>query len=173
MKILELTADEVRRVLSYDPESGELHWKKAGRRGPVKPGAAAGTLHPSGYITVMLHGRCYKAHRLAWLLMMGVWPNGHIDHINGRCADNRWANLRLATRSQNLSNSKLRSDSTTGAKGVSFNKQMQKWIAYVNHKGARYYLGTFADMASAIIARDNKARELHGEFARLNEELSA
>lgn len=162
---MKLDADLARRLLAYDPETGLLRWRER-RRPCISAGQVAGCVNPSGYVTVVIAGSSYKAHRVAWLMTHGEWPTHHIDHINGNCSDNRLANLRSATRSQNLSNSRVRKDSTTGRKGVSFHRQVGKWVAYVNHQGKRFYLGLFDSPEAAALARDTKARELHGEFAR-------
>ena len=90
-----------------------------------------------------------------------------IDHVNGNPLDNRRENLRLATYSQNMANSKLRSDNTTGFKGVSWSKQKGKFRAYIWFEKKLYHVGFFNTAEEASEARQIKAIELHKEFARL------
>lgn len=160
-----LTAERLHELIDYDAETGEFRWRVSRSPGS-RAGGIAGTINQNGYRHIVVDGLHCKAHRLAWLYVHGNWPSSHIDHINGDTLDNRIANLRQATRSQNIANSKLRKDSTTRFKGVSFNKKTGKYVAYLNHNGARIYLGLFRTPEAAARARDSKARELHGEFAR-------
>lgn len=94
--------------------------------------------------------------------------NGEIDHINGDKTDYRRENLRIATHAQNNQNKGLRRDSTTGYKGVCFDKRSKRYIAYINANNKRTYLGYFMDKEDAARAYDKAAVSLHGDFARLN-----
>lgn len=96
-------------------------------------------------------------------------PDGtQVDHINGDKLDNRKANLRLATNAQNQMNKVTQSNSTTGYKGVSFEKSIGRYRAYINFQGKRYNLKTFKTPEQAAEAYNIKAKELFGEFALLN-----
>ena len=103
--------------------------------------------------------------RLAWLYMNGEHPKALIDHMNRITSDNRYCNLREVTQSQNLLNSKIRTNNRSGIKGVSWNKQDNNWIASLTLKGVRYYMGAFKDINDAKLAVMKKREELHGEFA--------
>ena len=95
-------------------------------------------------------------------------PDGYqTDHINGNKLDNRIENLRVATVTQNHANSKPRGG-TSRYKGVSWNKEKGKWMAYINHNGKRIFLAYFTDETDAGTAYDNAALLLHGEYARCN-----
>ena len=94
--------NSIRDVLDYDPETGVLTWKVNHRR--VRAGSIAGWLDSSGYRYVGVEGSKFKAHRIAWFLYHGEQPPEMIDHINRDRADNRIANLRSVTRSQNMLN---------------------------------------------------------------------
>ena len=104
IEIRPLTAEWLRAVLDYDPKTGLFHWRidRGGRKARI--GALAGSFDATGYIQIMIDGKNYKAHRLAWLYVTGNWPIGDIDHLNGERANNRWSNLREATKSINQQN---------------------------------------------------------------------
>lgn len=92
-----------------------------------------------------------------------------VDHKNLNTMDNRIANLRLATKSQNAQNiPKRRKNTSSQFIGVSFNKRRKKWLAYINYEGKRIWLGAFDNEIDAAKAYDAAARKYHGEFARLN-----
>jgi HNH endonuclease len=94
-------------------------------------------------------------------------PKGMVvDHINGNSLDNRRCNLRLCTQTENIQNSRQRTDAKSRFKGV-YPKD-DKWYARVSHRGKVYYLGTFDDDVEAAKARDRKASELYGPYAWLN-----
>jgi len=97
-------------------------------------------------------------------------PNGMVcDHISGNGLDNRKANLRPATVSQNLCNRPKRKDPTRSKyKGLEWDKRQRKWKARIQHNGRRIYLGSFAGEIEAAQAYDRKAKALFGEFARPN-----
>lgn len=106
------------------------------------------------------------------------WPTMHrlllglygppIDHINGNGLDNRRANLRLCSLSQNLGNMKLRNDNHSGFKGVSWDSRRSRWVAFIQCDHRAYNLGSFGSSIDAAHAYDTKARELFGEFAKTN-----
>jgi hypothetical protein len=113
--------------------------------------------------------RAGKQRRI-WLhrLVLGTSPGTEIDHKNGDGLDNRRANLRRATRTQNNGNSRLRLNSKSKLKGVHFYKARHKWCARIQVNGCGKYLGEFATREEAATAYDRAARELFGEFARPN-----
>lgn len=164
-----LTAARARELLDYDPETGVLTWRRPVAH-PRFAGRVAGTVHdrrrpgPS-YISLQVDGKKYLGHRLAWLIVYGNWPQGIIDHINGDGTDNRLRNLREATGSQNQHNSRLRSDSSTGLKGVSISRRENKYRATIKRNGRQVYLGLFSTAQEAHAAYCEAADELHGEFA--------
>jgi hypothetical protein len=91
-----------------------------------------------------------------------------VDHINGDTLDNRRCNLRICTATQNTKNRKPSSNNTSGFKGVTFHKRMNRYQSYITADKKLIHLGTFPDPISAARAYDAAARRLHGEFARLN-----
>jgi hypothetical protein len=155
----------------YDLATGTFWWKKrgAGRRMNVP---ISGSRNPSGYHYVRikmpsLKKQSYLAHRLAWFCTFGSWPK-IIDHINGDKRDNRLSNLREATKSQNMANSRLFSTNRSGFKGVSFNATDRRWCAYIGVNGKRRNLGSFPSAEEAYAAYCVAALTEFKDFARLS-----
>lgn len=162
-----LTQLRLRELLDYDPITGIFRSRHA--RSKLKIGDCAGTIQFQGYRLISVDGEKLRAARLAWLYMTGEWPTEHIDHINGDPADDRWANLRQASRSENMANQKLlRLDNTSGARGVSWDKRLGKWHARVNYQRKLHHVGYFDSFEEAVAARDAKAAAIHQAFAKLN-----
>lgn len=93
--------------------------------------------------------------------IMDAGPGEIIDHANRNTLDNRRANLRRCTATQNRANSQVRRDCLSGYKGVSFNRRNGKWCAQL-------YIGTFVSQEDAAKAYDAAARSVFGEFALTN-----
>lgn len=167
----DLPPKRLHEVLRYDPETGYLHWKTQthGYHGIIRPGDRAGSVK-DGYINVHVDKVLYRAHRLAWYMVTGEWlsPKQDIDHINGDRADNRFANLRLVTRTQNNMNLPVRTDNISGYRGVTLRKDTRKWHARITVAGKIILLGDFIDLEDARAARA-KAEELYfGAHSYLN-----
>lgn len=160
-----LTQDELKRHLSYDPDTG-MFVRIASISPRVRVGEEPGTIRDDGYRCIRINSERYMAHRLAWLYVHGQWPANDIDHINGIRADNRIANLRCATRSENLCNQGKSKANKSGFKGVYWNKQRRKWQGELIVRGKRFYLGLYSDPAAAANAYAEAAAKHHGEFAR-------
>lgn len=160
-----LTREELKRCLSYDPETGVFTWAFRARNS-IKIGDVAGSMSRSGYQYIGINGKRYLAHRLAWLYVQGVWPENDVDHINRIKTDNRIANLRDATKSQNLGNSKTSRKNTSGVKGVCWHRHIRKWQATIHMHGKNRHLGYFATREAAAEAYRAAAENHHGEFAR-------
>ena len=91
-----------------------------------------------------------------------------IDHINGDTLDNRKENLRFATYSQNLANSKIRKDNTSGYKGVRWHKRDKIWMAYIRYQNKHIHLGSYKDKKETALAYNEAAKKYFGEYAKLN-----
>lgn len=98
------TFERVNELLRYEPETGKLYWKIS-RKGVKGAGSEAGCLRKDGYIYIGIEGERHLAHRVAWLLHEGHWPDGNPEHENLIKSDNRWENIKdLATGSENMGN---------------------------------------------------------------------
>jgi hypothetical protein len=114
-----LTQEYLHSILDYDSNTGIFVWKKRLSQ-RAKIGKTAGSMI-QGYLEIGIHGKSYKAHRLAWLYVYGVFPKLSIDHINCVPNDNRICNLREANASENGQNRKKL--------GVHFDKRLKRFCA--------------------------------------------
>jgi hypothetical protein len=166
-----LTAEYVRSVLDYDPETGTFRWSKtlAGVRyfrGDLV-GGSAGTINQHGYRVITVGKAKHPAAKLACLIVTGEWPIGEVDHKNTVRNDDRWDNLRPATPSQNVQNRNRPRNNTSGFKGVSWSASRKAWWAQITKDGIHHNLGLFATPEEAYTAYCEAAASLHGEFSRL------
>lgn len=108
-------------------------------------------------------------HRLIASRMVGRALERHeqVDHINGDSLDNRRSNLRIATTSQNIANSKPQSGRSSRFKGVCWDKSREKWIAGITINYRRQNLGRYDTEEAAYAAYCEAARAQFGDFARL------
>ncbi len=159
-----LTAERLRALLDYDAASGKFTWRF--KRGKMRAGSLAGAQGHDGRIVIGVDREILLAHRLAWLHHYGEWPADDIDHINMDRSDNRICNLRVATPSQNLANQPARKNTSTGLKGVSFDRERGKFKAQikVNYKGR--LIGRFDTAEEASEAYRAVAVAAFGEYAR-------
>lgn len=160
-----LTHARLLELVHYDPATGIFTAKVA--RKQVKAGQRLGTLVGGGYLACMILSRMYKLHRLAWFYMTGQWPVDEIDHRNRKKADNRWRNLREATRGQNQVNW-VRANKT-GFRGVHQltprSDGRQRYQAKIRTQGVSFHLGVFDTPEEASAAYIVAAKAVHGEFA--------
>lgn len=166
----DLSAEYLRSIIEYDPESGEFSWKR--RPGyPAKwntrySGKIAGTVCTyHNRILIRIDGKQYQAHRLAWLYMTGEWPQDDIDHKDCNRLNNKFNNLRSCTHTQNCANTKGRSG-RCGLKGVDYHKRMKKYRARIRMGGTQVFLGNFDTPDDAHEAYCKAVYKFHGEFAR-------
>lgn len=163
---MSLTQASLKQALQYDPNTGLF--LRLTKYNASKKGSFLGSLQPHGYRTICVNYKKYYAHRLAWLYVFGIFPDEELDHINGDRSDNRIINLRAADRRKNSRNSSLRSDNTSGFKGVTWNRDCNKWLAQIQKEGVHYFLGVFDTIEVAAMAYDDEAIKLFGEFAKTN-----
>jgi hypothetical protein len=163
-----MAVDEMLAILTYDRVTGILAWArdcggKDNKR--IKAGTPAGGYSPQGYIVIRMNKVLYPAHRLAWFIETGDWPDLEVDHVNGVRDDNRWENLRLATSSQNNMNRQASRPNTTGFRGVIYWRG--KWRAQIKIDGRQTGLGTFDTPEAAHDAYRAAVLSHHGEFGRV------
>lgn len=163
-----LNLTNLRKVLHYDPETGAFTWLRV-RSGVSTAGKAAGSVftHPQTdhrYLIISVFCQRYRAHRLAVFYMTGQWPSDEVDHKDGDGLNNRWDNLRVATRSQNHANSKLARNNVSGFKGV--RQTRGRYRARIAVEKKRIELGTFDTAEEAHQAYCIAARRFFGLFAR-------
>lgn len=162
---MSITQKQLKHLFSYDSATGvfsritDNKYAMNAKRGPAGYNSA-------GYIRIKISGKSYSAHRLAWLFVYGHFPSRDLDHINGVKNDNRIANLRECTMSQNQSNRRLQRNNSTGVKGTSFHKTSGKYQCRVTKNGRQIYLGLFDSLDDAKTAYNKAAEAHHGEFAR-------
>lgn len=172
-----ITAEYLRSRLRYEPETGDFYWlpkdvtlAKNRQWNGQFAGKQAGCIHPAtGYVVITLshaagRWRLYPAHRLAWLYMTGNWP-AEVDHKDRNRSNNRWANLREATTSQNQANTGPQANNTSGVKGVHWSPRHKAWAARIMVGGRRLFLGFFKDKSAAAGAYADAARKHFGDFA--------
>ena len=156
-----VTNAQLREALHYEPATGVFTWLIT--RGAVRAGQRAGC-SKDGYIYIGIRGIQYYAHRLAWFYMTGDWPP-LLDHRDRDKSNNSFDNLRIATRPQNMANSSASRTNTSGARGVSWDRKLGKWVAAITVHGRRQYLGLFPNVDAAQAAYNHAAVSAYGEFA--------
>jgi hypothetical protein len=157
-----VTRARLRALLHYDSRTGEFRWRKRVRPS-IQPGDIAGTLDNRGYRRISINGRSYAAHHLAWFYMRGNWCSQVIDHRDLDPSNNRWTNLRRATRSQNNANRRIPRNNACGLKGVAPDRS--RWRGSIRKNGRRRHLGIFLTPQAAHAAYVKAARKLFGKFA--------
>ena len=171
-----LSVNHAKECLDYHPETGVLSWKvrpkahfSTEKRWKIwntrYAGKEAGTPAHNGYLQIVLKPKFFLAHRLAWFVFHGRWPAFHIDHINGIKNDNRIANLREATHSENCMNTAKKKSNTSGSKGVFWHKAANKWGASIGFNGKNINLGVFNTIEEAVNSVRSAREQYHSSFA--------
>lgn len=155
------TQEQLKSLVQYDPETGALYRLLKGGTERLISGT-----NSSGYIQTTIEGIFYYGHRLAYLVYFGYVPI-YVDHINRNTMDNRLVNLRTASMSDNLANSKLRSDNICGFKGVNYNRKRNRYYARIGSGRNKISLGGYDTAEEASQAYMSAAQKLYGEFMRV------
>ena len=159
-----ITLGRLKETVIYYPETGIF--RSIETRGRAAFGDVLGHHHDDKYVRICIDGVTFMAHRLAWLYVNDAWPDGEIDHINGKTDDNRIENLRVVTRGQNSKNRALQSNNTSGVMGVSWCKIKSRYQARIKVDGRMVKLGYFRDINDAAAAYSAAAEKHFGEFRR-------
>jgi hypothetical protein len=133
----------------------------------VKVGTTAGYVDRAGYCRVGVDGYNFLAHRLAFFYIEGVWPANEIDHVDRCRTNNKWINLREATRSENMFNVGKRKNNTSGVKGVYWNKEKNKFQAQATVGGRQVYIGRYDSLDDAKRAFEKYVTPIHGEYLNI------
>lgn len=103
--------------------------------------------------------------------MIWLWhgneDSSELDHINDNNTDNRIENIRSASRSQNMWNTGLAKNNTSGVKGVTWKADKHKWRVRIGVNGKRIHIGDFADFELAELVAFEARAKYHGQFARI------
>jgi HNH endonuclease/AP2 domain len=167
-------ASYLHECLSYNPDSGEVVWRKrpsdhfesAVRHAQWNTryaGKTAGARRKNGHIHIAIDDRLYLAHRVIWKMMTGEEPARTIDHEDRNKINNRWKNLRKATHSDQGWNRTAPKNNTTGHRGVSF-RPSGRFRSYVSINGKQHTIGTFNTVEEANQARRAIAMKIAGDF---------
>jgi hypothetical protein len=150
---------DLQKLFTYSFVEGALYWNDSSSRlaGSVNGGR--------GYVRVCIDYITYGRHRLVWAYFYGDPGFQIVDHVNNDRSDDRIENLRLATESDNRRNSRMYCTNTSGFKGVTLEKSVNKWKAYIYRNNRRIHLGIFRHKEEAAAAYAKAAQELHGAFA--------
>lgn len=170
----------LKECFDYEPVSGVLTWRNRPRDhfqteiaatiwNAQFPGKVAGRRTSAGYraLKLTLDGKRKElfCHRVIWAMVTGAWPINDLDHENTIRHDNRFVNLREATRAENKRNSGAHRDNKLGLKGVRLDRN--RYQANINFGGKQIYLGSFDTAVDASKAYQAAALKYHGEFARI------
>jgi len=158
------TQEEIHKYFIYIPETG-VFLNRITRSNQAKEGHQSGCVDQTGYIYIYFKMTRLLAHRMAWMYMYGIEPDGQIDHINGDRTDNRIANLRVSTAHQNARNRGLSKNSSTGFKNISWNAERGSWEVSIKMNGKKAFFKRFKILQEAQRAAISAREELHGEFA--------
>lgn len=163
-------------------EDGYLTWKHRPRHhfssdrsykcvNAMLAGKVAGHYHAiNSYLEIRLDGDLYKGHRIIWKMLKNEEPTLIVDHIDGDPKNNKIENLRLATSQNNARNSNKRpqlKNASSVYKGVHYSDSKSKWFSCITVDDVCYNIG-FETEIEAALDYDKRAKELYGEFAKLN-----
>jgi len=162
----QLPSPEVlRQLLRYEPETGKLFWAVNHTQKAWAGKEALCATTPFGYRRGRIMNVGVVAHRVAWAIFYGEWPEGIIDHVDGNPSNNRIDNLRIATNAQNCHNSKPRKN-VSGFKGVSWFPRDRRWRARIRVNRKEIMLGYFRTPEAAHEAYCEGSKRFHGKFGR-------
>lgn len=163
----DMTAELVRSLLDYDPSTGQMIWLLPPKQHLNLLGKPAGRMNAGGsgkyYCAIQIDGKKYKRSRLAYLWMMGSFPPECIDHINGDSTDDRWENLRAASRLENARNV------ARGLNGAGLPMGVRRalsgrFVARISVEKRLLTLGTFDTPSEAEAVYLEARKKYFGEF---------
>ena len=152
------------KLLRYEPRTGTLFWRERPRsmfasdriwrawNARLAGKEAFAAIAAAGYRIGTLGGRGVYAHRVIIKMVLGIDPD-EVDHIDGDQSNNRWDNLRPASRMVNCRNTARRSDNKSGVTGVGWARRDRRWVARIHIDQRNISLGYFTTKVAAIHAR--------------------
>lgn len=155
----ELTQQRAKEL--FEHVDGNLIWKV--NKKSAKAGNIAGCKNSRGYLTVQVDGKNKTVHRVIWLMEYG-WLPKLIDHIDGDRINNVLSNLREATVSQNLCNSRDYKKKSGLARNVRWNAKSQRWNIRVMKDQKEHYIGSCKDYDEAVSMAVAARKRFFGEF---------
>lgn len=160
MRNTTLTRESLLKQVAYDPVTSTFTWT-ARKPGVVK--GKFGWLGNEGYPMVKINGETHSVHCLVWLVETGEYPDLEVDHINGIRHDNRFSNLRLLTKSDNIRNQRKaqKRNKSTGVLGVSYNIKRNKFSAQITVDSRKIWLGRYDTLAEAQKVYVEAKRKYH------------
>ena len=165
-----INQEKLTAVLHYSSETGAFVWRHTVSP-TARKGSIAGSKNQCGYRQIKIDGTTYSASHLAWLYVYGAWPPDELDHIDRDRGNNRIANLRLASHKQNMENTGLRTNNSSGVTGVSFDRQSGKWKAQIQHFSKKICLGFYQSIDDASVAYTTAKKALCTHYVSSDEVL--
>lgn len=151
-----LTQSRLKGLFLYDPETG-VFTNRVSRGSRAVKSDPVGSIGSGGYLNVMVEGRNYGLHRLAFLYMTGKWPKGVAGHTRGSRTDNRWEQLSDISHADNSKDRKIPSNSKSGVMGVcghgTYADGSIRWQADIQVNGKKKYLYSGKDFEKACKLR--------------------
>jgi hypothetical protein len=154
-----LTIEQVRAALDFDPATGVLLWK-APQSNRVKIGDRAGVIAANGRRYVNVGGEKHMAHRLAWFHFYGEWPVGDVKQKDGDHDNCAIENLIEQTRQETASNRRVNAASKSGHAGITWSAKNAKWQVHITQGYKQVFIGYFDEdkLDDAVIAREHAQR---------------
>lgn len=137
-----LTQVRLKDILTYDQDTGEFFWNSGSYQNHVD-GSLVGWREKSGYLRVMIDGKRYLLHRLAFLYVNGCFPEEQVDHRNRIKNDNRWCNLREADSHLNACNRSSNNEI------IGLSRQHNAYRVIIKGK----HIGRFKGLVESVLAK--------------------
>jgi hypothetical protein len=148
----------------FEYKDGVLYWKVS-RSNRIKIGQKAGSASQDKRERINITRKLLLTHRIIFAMHHDYWPQ-YVDHIDNDKSNNKIENLRETTVHQNQWNRRLDCRNKSGIKGVSFDKNRNKWVAEIRNNNKKIFLGRFNSIADAEKTVKIARQQVHGEFAR-------
>jgi hypothetical protein len=160
--------EKIKTSLYVDDDS-RLRWSKKPHKGQVDDLVGLYIKKNGGHrmCAFSVNGKVssHLESNVIWFLRTGAWELSTIEHKDGDPTNNDPSNLRLSSHAENMRNTKIRSDNTTGVKGVY--RMRKNWQVKIEKDGSVYVAGTYKSFETAKIVRKLAEQRFHGEFARI------